>query len=50
MVEVLLADIDGTLVDSNALHAEAWRRAFEACGFKVPPDRIGEPSVQNAGQ
>jgi HAD superfamily hydrolase (TIGR01509 family) len=29
MPEVLLTDIDGTLVDSNALHAEAWRRAFE---------------------
>src|SRR3954466_15413688 len=29
MAEVLLTDIDGTLVDSNALHAEAWRRAFE---------------------
>lgn len=29
MADVLLTDIDGTLVDSNALHAEAWRRAFE---------------------
>jgi beta-phosphoglucomutase-like phosphatase (HAD superfamily) len=28
MKKVLLSDIDGTLVDSNALHAEAWRRAF----------------------
>jgi hypothetical protein len=25
MADVLMSDIDGTLVDSNALHAEAWR-------------------------
>ena len=35
MVKVLLCDIDGTLVDSNALHAEAWRRAFEHFGIQV---------------
>ena len=35
MVEVLLSDIDGTLVDSNALHAEAWRRTFEHFGIQV---------------
>ncbi len=38
MVEVLLSDIDGTLVDSNALHAEAWRRAFEHFGIQVGID------------
>jgi beta-phosphoglucomutase-like phosphatase (HAD superfamily) len=32
MADILLSDIDGTLVDSNALHAEAWRRAFEHFG------------------
>jgi HAD superfamily hydrolase (TIGR01509 family) len=36
----LIFDLDGTLVDTNDAHVEAWRRAFEACGFKVPPDRI----------
>jgi len=35
MPEVLLSDIDGTLVDSNALHAEAWRRTFEHFGIQV---------------
>lgn len=35
MVEALLSDIDGTLVDSNALHAEAWRRTFEHFGIEV---------------
>jgi beta-phosphoglucomutase-like phosphatase (HAD superfamily) len=38
MVEVLLTDIDGTLVDSNALHAEAWRRAFERFGVQIGMD------------
>ena len=28
MVKALLCDIDGTLVQSNWLHAEAWQRAF----------------------
>jgi hypothetical protein len=39
MVEVLLSDIDGTLVDSNALHAEAWRRTFEHFGIQVGMDQ-----------
>lgn len=39
MAEALLSDIDGTLVDSNALHAEAWRRTFEHFGIQV---RMGE--------
>jgi HAD superfamily hydrolase (TIGR01509 family) len=38
MATVLLSDIDGTLVDSNALHAEAWRRAFEHFGIEVGMD------------
>src|ERR1700744_2116785 len=38
MSDVLLSDIDGTLVDSNALHAEAWRRTFEHFGIQVRMD------------
>jgi HAD superfamily hydrolase (TIGR01509 family) len=38
MTEVLLSDIDGTLVDSNALHAEAWRRTFEHFGIQIGLD------------
>lgn len=40
MAKVLLSDIDGTLVDSNCLHAEAWRRAFEHFGIQVGMDEI----------
>jgi HAD superfamily hydrolase (TIGR01549 family) len=35
-VEAVLFDIDGTLVDTNYLHAVAWRRAFTESGFDVP--------------
>ena len=33
-------DIDGTLVDTNYLHAMAWRRAFVDHGFDVPTARV----------
>jgi beta-phosphoglucomutase-like phosphatase (HAD superfamily) len=38
MRKVLLSDIDGTLVDSNSLHADSWRRAFENFGIEVGLD------------
>lgn len=38
MNKVLLSDIDGTLVDSNSLHADSWRRAFEHFGIEVGLD------------
>ena len=33
-------DLDGTIVDSNQLHVEAFRRAFAARGYKVGRDRV----------
>ena len=39
MRKVLLSDIDGTLVDSNSLHAESWRRTFEHFGIEVGLDQ-----------
>lgn len=35
MVGALLCDIDGTLVQSNWLHAEAWQIAFGAMGIHL---------------
>ena len=35
MVEAILCDIDGTLVDSNHLHAKAWQDAFAAVGMTI---------------
>lgn len=36
----VLFDVDGTLADSNYLHARAWHRAFRAAGVVVPTWRI----------
>jgi HAD superfamily hydrolase (TIGR01509 family) len=36
----VLFDIDGTLVDSNYLHIDAWARAFADVGHPVPDWRI----------
>lgn len=33
MLKAVLCDIDGTLLDSNALHAESWQRTLEHFGF-----------------
>ncbi len=35
MIEAVLCDIDGTLVESNWLHAAAWKDAFEVVGITV---------------
>lgn len=37
---VILLDIDGTLVDTNYLHVDAWARAFHAIGLVVPRTAI----------
>jgi HAD superfamily hydrolase (TIGR01549 family) len=36
----IIFDIDGTLVDTNPTHVEAWRQAFERFGYDVPAARI----------
>jgi len=35
-----LFDVDGTLVDSNDLHAAAWAEAFRCFGHDIPEQRI----------
>lgn len=40
MVDAVLFDIDGTLVDSVDLHAEAWRQAMQRFGRDVPFERV----------
>lgn len=41
-VEAVLFDIDGTLIDSNDLHAEAWHEAIAHFGEDIPVPRIRE--------
>jgi len=36
----VIFDLDGTLIDTNDAHVEAWRRAFRECGYNIPRDRI----------
>ncbi len=36
MPEIVVLDVDGTLMDTNYLHVEAWARAFEEVGHRVP--------------
>jgi HAD superfamily hydrolase (TIGR01509 family) len=40
MVEAVLCDIDGTLVQSNWLHAEAWQVAFAAMGIELDREDV----------
>ncbi|MGH2688538.1 MAG: HAD family hydrolase [Actinomycetota bacterium] len=49
-VEAVLFDIDGTLVDTNYLHAIAWRRAFTEAGFDVATAWIHHRVGMGAGR
>jgi HAD superfamily hydrolase (TIGR01509 family) len=40
MRPAVLFDVDGTLVDTNYLHALAWRRAFLDHGFDIPTAEV----------
>ncbi len=36
MLQAIIFDVDGTLVDSVAIHAKAWQRAFAEFGHDLP--------------
>jgi HAD superfamily hydrolase (TIGR01509 family) len=36
LLKAVILDLDGTLIDTNYLHTEAWARAFSALGLEVP--------------
>ena len=40
MIKAILCDIDGTLVQSNWLHAEAWQVAMRAIGIEIELEEI----------
>jgi HAD superfamily hydrolase (TIGR01509 family) len=40
MIKALLCDIDGTLVQSNWLHAEAWQVAFRELGIELELEEV----------
>ena len=39
-LDAFIFDLDGTLLDTNRLHAQAFERAFAEHGFRIPEDRI----------
>lgn len=41
-VKAVLFDVDGTLIDSNDFHAQAWARAMHHFGQQVPVERVRE--------
>ena len=40
VIKAVLSDIDGTLVESNWLHAAAWKDAFEVADITVDLEEI----------
>ncbi|HET8648561.1 MAG TPA: HAD family hydrolase [Gemmatimonadales bacterium] len=36
----VIFDVDGTLLDTNPTHVEAWVQALEQSGYRIPADRI----------
>jgi beta-phosphoglucomutase-like phosphatase (HAD superfamily) len=39
-VEAVLLDVDGTLLDSNAAHAQAWSDALREAGREIGPEAV----------
>ena len=40
MIEAVIFDIDGTLVDSVDFHAQSWQRTFQHFGHQIPYEQI----------
>lgn len=40
MIEAFIFDVDGTLIDSNDFHAEAWQKAFAKFGKEISFEKI----------
>ncbi len=49
MAKVVVLDVDGTLMDTNYLHVEAWARAFEETGHRIPRVKIHKEVGKGSG-
>ena len=50
MIKAVIFDVDGTLVDSNDLHVEAWQAAFKGCGKEVTYEELHEQMGKGGDQ
>ncbi len=50
MTRVVILDVDGTLMDTNYLHTEAWAWAFEEVGRRPPRAEIHRQIGKGSGQ
>jgi HAD superfamily hydrolase (TIGR01509 family) len=49
VAKIVVLDVDGTLMDTNYLHTEAWARAFEEVGQRVPRAEVHEQIGKGSG-
>ena len=42
MIRAAIFDLDGTIVDSNDLHVQAWQETFRHFGKEIPEERLRE--------
>jgi HAD superfamily hydrolase (TIGR01549 family) len=42
VIRAAIFDLDGTLVDSNELHVQAWQETFRHFGKEIPVERLRE--------
>jgi HAD superfamily hydrolase (TIGR01509 family) len=50
VIKAVIFDVDGTLVDSNDLHVEAWQEAFKGCGKEVTYEELHEQMGKGGDQ
>ena len=50
MIKAVIFDIDGTLVDSVDLHAQAWKEAFKHFGKDIPYQQVRHQIGKGADQ
>jgi len=48
MLDAVIFDVDGTLVDTNEVHVRTWRAALVTKNFDVPADRL-RPEIGKGG-
>jgi len=49
-IDAVIFDLDGTLVDSNDFHVEAWDRAFQHFGKHFPREKLREQIGKGSDQ